>query len=61
MGDALKNMKKYKQAAQCYNEAIQHLLKTNEKSVFIERKIKIKIAMCTYYQGNMADAINLFK
>ena len=36
-------------------------MKTTDKSVFVERKIRIKIAMATYYQGNMQEAIGMFR
>lgn len=63
LGDAYKKMKKYKLANQCYEESAAEIHKIkvakNSNKAFIGQtenllnKIKLKIAMCAYYQGEM--------
>ena len=63
LGDAYKKMKKYKLANQCYEESVAEIHKIkatkNSNKTFLEQaenllnKIKLKIAMCAYYQGEM--------
>ena len=66
LGDVYKKMKKYKLSERSYQEAAKELKKiseikpggqlkdeTFERANNLKRKIQIKIAMCSYYQGDM--------
>ena len=66
LGDAYKKMKKYKLANQCYEEAVGEIANIkaaeNQSKAFLDQvgnllhKVKLKIAMCAYYQGDMHRA-----
>jgi len=66
LGDAYKKMKKYKLANQCYEESVGEISKIkvtkNQNKSFSDQvgnllhKVKLKIAMCAYYQGDMHRA-----
>lgn len=63
LGDAYKKMKKYKLANKCYEQSVSEIQKIKlnkncgrtimgQADVQIN-KLKLKIAMCAYYQGEM--------
>jgi len=63
-------MKKYKQASKNYQESLQELSKISKgqkvKIIFerlqhFSNKLKMKIGMCAYYQGQVKKAINYFQ
>ena len=63
-------MKKYKQASKNYQEALSELSKISkgqkvkliiERIQYFSNKLKMKIGMCAYYQGQVKKAINYFQ
>jgi tetratricopeptide (TPR) repeat protein len=73
LGDVYKKMKRYKQASKCYNDSmteLQKILKNksnefykrqSEKIQHFQQKLKMKQAMCCYYQGQTKKAILNFE
>ena len=63
LGDAYKKMKKYKLANKCYEQSLSEIqkIKANKKcgrtvqgqAEVQTYKLKLKLAMCAYYQGEM--------
>jgi len=64
LGDAHKKMKKYKLASKCYSDSLTELVKlkrSKENLAQFQNKIKMKQAMCAYYQGQLKKAISIFE
>tara|TARA_B110000285_G_C15082960_1_gene594530 strand:+ start:506 stop:1087 length:582 start_codon:yes stop_codon:yes gene_type:complete len=64
-------MKKYKLSDRSYRESMKELEglsgyqiekdEAHEKVWHLQKKISLKLAMCTYYQGNMQQAVDRFQ